>query len=78
MDLTPPRYLKQGLELAKTSLEAGGIVWEDKAYLAKDGREVAIRHGYIHIYHPGLGKIVALTLTLPKEGPLSLPQENNP
>ena len=78
MDLTPPRYLKQGLELAKTSLETGGIVWEDKAYLAKDGREVAIRHGYAHIYHPGLGKIVALTLTLPKEGPLSLSQENSP
>jgi PAS domain S-box-containing protein len=78
MDLTPPRYLEQGLELARTSLETGGIVWEDKAYLAKDGREVPIRHGYTHIYHPGLGKIVALTLTLPKEGPLSLPQENNP
>jgi len=78
MDLTPPRYLEQGLELARTSLETGGIVWEDKAYLAKDGREVPIRHGYTHIYHPGLGKIVALTLTLPKEGPLFLSQENSP
>lgn len=66
MELTPKRYVKQGLDLAKQSLETGEIVWEDKAYIAKDGREIPIHHGYTHIYHPGFGKTLALCLTLPK------------
>ena len=69
MDLTPERFLRQGLSLAKESLETGEIIWEDKAYIANNGEEIAISHGFTHIYHPGFGKMVALTMTLPKEGP---------
>jgi PAS domain S-box-containing protein len=73
MELTPERYLNQVLDLAKKSFETGEIVWEDKAYIAKDGTEIPIRHGYTHIYHPGFGKTLALCLTLPREGPLIPP-----